>query len=184
MKKEIINRIIFVLALILIILGLIYLSNQIKDKPFNNIELEDRSIIVNNFTEFSYYDTIIVAGLMELGIQNVVVNVGTLSDAAKENFRNQGGESLSAHIKELDGSFYLFISPDNRFKQIEVISHELIHLQQYHSNDLIVKNDTIFWKKVPYMLYETQYDQRPWEEDAFSRGRGLQNKLNNILYSE
>lgn len=184
MKKKTKNTILFLILFGILIVVILFLSKQVKDKPFNPVVLDNSTTMINNFTEFEYYDTVIHVGLEELGLKNIVINISTLSEEAQENFRSQGGQDLAAHIRERNGYYYLFISPNNRLQQIRVISHELIHLQQYHSKDLIYKNDTVIWKNDLYILSNKQYSERPWEDDAYQREGDLEKKIKNTLYSE
>ena len=91
--------------------------------------------------------------------------------------------SVKAHIRKAEGGYIIWIDDLSRETNIEVIAHELIHLQQYHMESLILKGDTLFWKDQVFNIHSLPpYDQRDWETDAFSRQGDLKLKIKNILY--
>lgn len=165
----------------LILLGILiyFISNQ-KEVLYKQVELNHNKNIVFNQTNKTYYDTILYVGLKELEIEGVVVTVRELSEGAKENFRQQGGDLL-AHLRELDGDYYLFISDIDKSDAIKVLSHELIHLKQYYTKEILYANNIIYWKDQKYDLNTISYDDRPWETDAFNKQTELSNKISNIL---
>ena len=92
---------------------------------------------------------------------------------------------MQAHIRQTDGGFIIWIAELNRMQNIEVISHELIHLQQYSNKDLILteENKTLIYKDIKYEVGNLpSYDSRPWETEAFAKQEDLKTKIKNILY--
>ena len=179
MKKNNLFIILGVLLFLIIIL-LVYLGNK-EGKAFNRVTLDTNKNYVLNTTEYDYYDTIIHIGLIELGYEGIDITVAPLSEKARENFRNSGGD-LHAHLREKDGKYYLFILPSSKEQSITIISHELIHLTQYHTKKLIYENGVITWEGRQYGVEEINYNIRPWEEEAFQLEGGLSNQISKILY--
>lgn len=177
------QKIMFIGVIAVLIGTLIYFILNQKEPTFREVDIKYNRNIVFNQTDKSYYDTILYLGLQELGIEGAVVSIRELSEGAKENFREQGGD-LTAHLRELNGDYYLFISDIDKSDAIKVISHELIHLKQYHTKELSYQNNVVIWKGKPYNLSEITYDDRPWESDAFTRQTELSNKITNILVTE
>jgi hypothetical protein len=176
---------IMVIVLLLTLLGLlIYFSSKIEHSNFNTINFDDDSTIVYNKTGIQYYDTIIKVGLHELGIKNIEITVDVVPETSQKKFEQQGGEKLVAHLREYLGNYFLFIIPNDRNTQINVIAHELIHLKQYEEKDLIYENNVLTWKGVQYDLYQNLYNDRPWEDDAYSKELELETKIKNVLYSK
>ena len=180
MKTKLYPYIIGAVVVTAIAIG-IYYSETSKPKSIVPVEIEDKSNLVFNFTSQSYYDTIILTGLQILGIQDVGVTVEPLSDKAKENFAKQGGE-LAAHLREYYGSYYLYIDPAPLNEAIDVIAHELIHLKQYNTSELVFKNDTLTWRNKIYERNELSYGERPWEIDADEKGNELAKQIKEKLY--
>ena len=176
--KNNIWKILGIILLIVLILILI-LTTKKEDKPFNQIELSYRNTITNTASP-SYYDTILSVGMDQMNISGYSVLVNKLSDNAKSQFDGE----LSAHIRYVNSNFYLFIDDMDRKDAIDVISHEIIHMQQYISGDLIYNKDgNVNWKGEIIDLKSSEYDKRPWESDAFSRQIKLSNSIEKIILS-
>jgi hypothetical protein len=106
--------------------------------------------------------------------------VEQISDAAKSQFHGD----LKAHIRYYNNGFYLFTGPLSRNQSIEVLCHEVIHMQQYSSGDLIYDNGNITWKGETLELNSKEYENRPWEKDAFSRQTQLIKSVEDVLYKD
>ena len=149
-----------------------------EERPFKQVELTANNSVLNG-TDLPYYDTIMSVGLDQAGLSNILITIEPLSDRARSQFDG----SLKAHIRYWDGQYYLFIGDFGRTEAIEVISHEIVHIQQYESQDLTYDNTTgdIIWKDRLYTL-ETNYEDRPWETDAFSKQSSISDRITSILY--
>lgn len=179
------NKYLKPLLIVLLIGVIIFLLLNKKTKPdyFKQVELNQINQIINN-TDKPYLDTIVSVGLDQLGIGNVVVLINPLSKTAKESFDLSVGGSLEAHIRESNGTFYIFINNElTKTEVLTVISHELIHLKQYYEKRFIYENDTITWMGIKYKINQIRYDERPWETEAFIRQNDLVEKIETILYN-
>lgn len=177
MKKTYLKIISAILVVCLVFFFL--LIGRASDRPFNQVVLPDVNFITNGSLP-SYYDTIISVGLDQAGIKDLNVVVNTLSDGAKEQFEGQ----LKAHIRNLNGTFYLFISDLDREDAIRVISHEIIHIQQYISGDLVYDENGLFWKGQNIDLEKVEYQEREWEIEAFRKENQLINSVEQILWGD
>lgn len=171
--------------LIILLIGLaifLFLNRKTKSDYFKKVDLNKENRIVNN-TDKPYLDTIVSVGLDRLGINNVDVLIYPLSETARKNFQRTSGGDLDAHIRENNGVFYVFMNSElGRSEMITVLSHELIHLKQYHEKRVIYKDDTIIWMGIKYKLNQIAYDDRPWENEAFIRQNDLIEKIEKVLY--
>ena len=175
MKK---NIILIVGVIIFLLLFFVIIGNtQGEDKPFKQIELSYRNA-VNNFENPSYYDTILQVGLDNMGIEGVIVNVMKLSDGAKSQFDGE----LKAHVRYVGENFYLFIDEMEREEAIQVISHEIIHMEQYMSGDLVYNGTNVIWLGQEISSNSKEYEDRPWERDAFKRENELSDNISKILW--
>lgn len=175
MKK---NIILIVGVIIFLLLFFVIIGNtQGEDKPFKQIELSYRNA-VNNYENPSYYDTILQVGLDNMGIEGVIVNVMKLSDGAKSQFDGE----LKAHVRYVGENFYLFIDEMEREEAIQVISHEIIHMEQYMSGDLVYNGTNVIWLGQEISLNSKEYEDRPWERDAFKRENELSDNISKILW--
>lgn len=149
------------------------------EKPFNQIELSNNNEIENN-TAITFIDTIASVGLDELGLKGIKLLIYPLTETSKDNFT--GGE-LKAHIRYHQGIYYLFIDEMSREKSITVVSHELIHITQYHTGTLdYIGAGNVLWQGELYSVEQLEYETRPWETDAYAKESELSTKLSGILY--
>lgn len=171
-------KVLVILFLVFIVFFL--LKTQAEDKPFNQVDLTYKNTITNSLN-LHYYDTVLSVGMDQMGISGYSVSVSKLSENAKSQFDGE----LRAHIRFLNSHFYLFIDEMNRRESIDVISHEIIHMQQYISGDLFYdEKGNVNWKGQDIELNSSEYDKRPWESDAFSRQNQLSNSIEKILLQE
>lgn len=170
---------IYKILLILLIILLILLIVKIKpsNEPFNRVTLTNDNSI-ENLVYPSYYDTILNVAMSQMNLSGNIVIIQPLSDNAKSQFDGE----LKAHIRYFNGKFYLFTINLDRKDAIEVLSHEVIHMDQYTSGNLIYNNNGVTWMGETMDLNSKEYEQRPWENDAFKRQGDLINSIEKILY--
>jgi hypothetical protein len=175
MKNNIL-KIVLGVILILLILLLIF-KIDLKEKTFNQVELTNYNTIQNGLFP-TYYDTIVNVAMEQMKLNGYIVNMGQLSDATKGKFDGE----LKAHIRYIDPNFFLFTETLNRREAIEVLCHEVIHMQQYSSGDLIYSDGNVTWKGETIELNSKEYENRLWEIDAFDRQKQLSKSVEKILY--
>ena len=174
------NKILIIGSVLLALTLLVVFSFNNSDtegEHFKEISLSENNSVINKELP-AYYDTIISVGLDAAGISGVYVVVGQLTDAAKEQFNGE----LKAHIRFYNGVYYLFTNEMDKAEAIRVISHELIHINQYNTGQLIYDDGEITWNGEKYDLSTLDYDYRPWEKDAFDREGDLSNKISELLH--
>jgi hypothetical protein len=179
MKKKLL--IITGIILSIFLIGALYLTVSAEEDYgyFNQVELfESNGNTITNNRLPSYYDTILSVGLSSQGIMGSYVVVDKLSDEAKEQFNGE----LKAHVRFFDGVYYLYIDEMSRGEAIKVISHEIIHIYQYNSGQLFYENGEITWNFKKYDLSSLDYDNRPWEKEAFDNEDVLSKKIFEALY--
>lgn len=165
---------------LLIIIFLIYKFYKPTENYFKPVVLDyNNSVFIYN--DKKYLDTIIKVGLKNLDIKDVMVIVYPLTSELKNIFGSD--TELKAHIRENAGfQYFIWIDDISRNESIKVLSHELIHLKQYNTSELTFHNDTLKWKGKIYDLNQYQYNDRPWEIDAFSKENELRDKITKELY--
>jgi len=174
MKNNIVKIVLGVIVL-LILLFLIFKSKK-EERAFNKVELSNFSTI-DNMVFPTYYDTVLSVAMKEMGVGGYVI-VGQLSDVAKGQFDGD----LKAHIRYFSSKFYLFTEKMDRSESIKVLCHEVVHMQQYSSGDLVYDNNFIIWKGEKIELNSKEYMDRPWEKDAFDRQSQLIKSVESVLY--
>lgn len=170
------------IGIALLIIGAITISilaliNDDREEYFNQVELSGNNSIVNTLDRVHYYDTILSVGMDGAGLSGVTVVINDMTDAA----RNQFNGELKAHIRLFNGVYYLFVGALDRGEAIQVIAHEIVHIQQYQSGELVYENGEVRWQGEVYTL-EEEYERRPWERDAFDKQSAVEASILNILY--
>lgn len=169
----------FVIFALILFLLVILLSKE--EETFNVIELSNKNLVSNRGSK-TYLDTIVQVGLDQLGIEGETVIVKEQPVA-----RDLGDEFESeAYIIYQQGQSIIFITPRiNRISAIEIISHELIHLEQYRTERLqILKGGYVCWENDTIDITTTPYDKRPWEDEAFNYGPLLEEDIKKVLYNK
>lgn len=165
--------------MIIVLLFVFIKSSNGSDRPFNQVVLSENNNIGNTALP-TFYDTILSVGLDEVGIQFQSVSISKLSDGAKSQFDGQ----LKAHLRYFGNFFYLFIDDMDKEEAITVISHEIIHIQQYLNQDLIYEEDQLIWKGEEIDLNSKEYERRPWEIEAFDREGDLASRVTKKLWGD
>ncbi len=165
---------------LLVILFVVYLILNYKDpnRPFKTIELFGDNLIQNNVYP-SYYDTVLSVAMDRMGMVGNRIVVSKLTDNAK----NQFDGVLKAHIRYHNKTFYLFVIDMNKSESIEVLSHEVIHMHQYTTGNLVYDGKVV-WMGEVFDLNSQEYEVRPWEKDAFNRQGKLINEVKEVLWVE
>jgi len=167
------------LILAVLTVTIVSLTNDNREEYFNQIELPTNNSVVNSLDRLHYYDTILAVGLDAAGINGVTVVINDLTDAAKNQFNGE----LKAHIRKFNGVYYLFAGALSRSEAIQVMAHEIAHIQQYEAGKLIYENERIRWYDEDYTFaLEDEYEKRPWEIEAFGKQSSVEAAILDILY--
>ncbi len=178
MKNNVLKIVVGIILILLIVF--LILKVDLKEKTFNQVELTNNNIIENELFP-TYYDTILNVAMEQMKLSDHIVIMGQLSESTKSKFDGD----LKAHVRYIDPNFFLFMDKLNRHEAIEVLCHEVIHMQQYSSGDLVYDNNgNVTWKGETIELSSKQYENRSWENDAFNRQKQLIKSVENILYKD
>jgi hypothetical protein len=167
--------------IVLIVIGfIIYLSSNKKQIYFKEITLSRNNIITNN-TSKSYLDTIVSQGLDVLGLKGEYVMIRTMNPSLKGAL---GADTeLRAYIIGERNQYIIYVDDLGREESLTILSHELIHLQQYSSGRLIRMEDRfVMFNGEVFNVDNIPYKDRPWEIDAFKKEKDLKMKLEKNLY--
>lgn len=176
-----------VVIIVLLIIGMIsilyYLNKQQQEEYFSPIPIERDINFVINETEMTFLDTIAYTGMVKLGLEDNLIKFVVLSDKTKEEFRKQTDSDLKAHIIYQDGVSYVFIDKMTRDEAILVMSHEFQHIQQYDSKRLkLIGPGKVVWLGDTIDVLTLDYNDRPWEKEAFNNERNFKEDLLKLLY--
>ena len=112
-------------------LAIFLITKVNEDKPFNKVTFTE-SNFVKNKTDMKYLDTLVLAGLHVLEIDKTSVLILPLDIEGSSDLE------LKAHIRQVENGYIIFIKNVDRNYALEIISHELVHLQQYNTGKLYI----------------------------------------------
>ena len=171
-------------VIIALIIGLIiyYLNRDSKTEYFNEVTLPETNTVYNS-SDNNFMDTIVAIGLQELNVKDKTVTIRNMPSYVSNNFDNQNNMQLEASIFGAGGTYVIYVTDMDRRQAIKILSHELIHLEQYTSKRLVLLNNGLVnWKGNEIVVLDYQYNDRPWEIEAFDGQGDLRKKIENILY--
>jgi hypothetical protein len=174
------KKILLILVAVLLLGALIWWATQSPRlvTSYKQVVLLEENELINT-TEHVYLDTVVNVGMHELGLKGIKVLVQPMQDRIRDKFEESEGIQLQAYIAGWMDGYTICVNGDlGRIKAIDVIAHELIHLEQYHNQDLIVGDGpVVLWMGERYDVLGIPYAERPWERDAFSREKALASKI-------
>ena len=184
MKKTLlaIMWIVIIAAAVMTIIAVGNLIQKKKDaRPFNKYDFPE-TVQVTNMTNYR-------ADTMCLYLAHKVLELDTfdLSIVYIPEHVQPKDTELYAIVQQLPfgkNQFILLLQREGMSlgKLKIALSHEFVHIEQYLSGDLVVYPLYAVWKGEDIYFGEVEYDERPFEEDAFIRQRAFKRKLNNLLY--
>jgi hypothetical protein len=150
----------------------------------NDVNYKQSNQVINHIKN-NYLENIIYVGLYELRLDSLTVNLYYLPDNLKVVMLGDDKVITNAMVfRNFERNYSIFINENSINKNIvEYIAHELIHIQQFNSNRLIVFNELNYIKfdhKI-YLTTQTNYQNRPWEIEAFSKQDELEARILQIL---
>lgn len=175
------KKIVIISLFILSILFFFYLIFFNSSNTFKNIKNLNKGKIVNT-TDDKYIDTILYCGLNLSNIDSINIVILPIENKSKYLYFNDNIE-FKALINYYSGVYYLYIDDNTRNENIEIISHEIVHINQYYNKKLILLNNGyVIWNGDTLNGNKINYYERPWEIEAFSEQNIIKNKILKILY--
>lgn len=165
--------------IVLLALAVWIVIDAFKDVYFKRVTLSENNIVVN-YTKYPYMDTIVYVGLDSLGMCDMNVQVKRLSEEAIANFSSD--LDLRGTIYGDGHQYVMYIGEGSRAEHVNIVAHELIHLRQYYSKQLVYDGWYVYWNRAKYDIKELAYGIRPWEADAFEQEVYLERKIRSVLY--
>lgn len=178
MKK--IFKIIGIVLLIILFIFLLFKIITYKEKSFSHIKIDDKYKIVNA-TKTNYLDTIVYAGLKSIDIDSVNVAIISIDRVKKCIDKENDDIQIKAFVVGHDNIYQIYIGDYSKRVSISIISHEIVHIKQYYNKKLIdIGNNTFIWERDTTNVMN--YNDRPWEKEAFKEQKDIENKMIDILY--
>jgi hypothetical protein len=172
------------IAIVILIFGcfiyIVFFNKTKKEENFVKIELIKNNKIINN-TGKPYMDTIVHVGLNSLNIKDVTLVINNLDNELKRIISKD--LIIRGFIIKQPKKYIIWIDDFGKNETITVLSHELIHLKQYHTNKIIIIKKDVLWDgKLYENVNDSDYNLRPWEIEAFSDQNDLSKKIKSKLY--
>jgi hypothetical protein len=172
-------KIIIAVLVVALLSFIIWKAVVYKEPAFKTVILNP-SNLTRNYTDMKYLDTIVRVGLNELNMKDIGVIIRPMGSIKNlENFKDL---DIEAYIVGSGKIYTIYIKNSNRSESITIISHELIHLLQSNTNQLVIDKGVIFWMGEEVDIKKVPYAERPWEIEAFSKEGDLKNKIESKLY--
>lgn len=172
------NILLIVLAIIILV-GIILLATR-KETTFRTYTSLNNNYIQNFVESKTYLDTIVMVGLDKLGINGYSVHIRPQT----KGFKIDDEFTTEAFIlgNEYQSAIYTKESL-NRYTAIKILSHELIHLDQYRSGKIKRVGTTgVEWDgELIEDITLIPYQEREWEKEAFDKGRDLEKEIRKEL---
>lgn len=180
-KKKILYVIISLIIACLIVFVIVYNSKPVE---YNSVEIPADNKIMNNSSR-PYLDTIVAIGMSKLSIDSCRVIIRDMpEDLSNNSDRGTGGMDLKATVFESGGTYFIYVNKSvSKSNAIEVIAHEIIHLEQFWSGRLIVLNKSglVNWEGEQFETLQIDYNSRPWEIEAFREDGELSSLIEEVL---
>jgi hypothetical protein len=165
--------------IVLLALVVWLIIDQSKHHYFKRTQFSENNIVIN-YTKYPYIDTIVYIGLDSLGMCDMTVTVKRLSEEAKANFPSD--LEVRGAIYGDGHQYVMYVTDASRSEHINIVAHELIHLRQFYSKQLVYDGWYVYWNRAKYDLKEIEYGMRPWEADAFQQEVDLERRIKSVLY--
>lgn len=150
--------------------------------PYKEIDF-DVNNNVTNYSSIKYADTLSHIGLDYLKVRNSNIYI---LDAKPHVIRNiLPNERVSGFVIENQKNTYqIYLDPDlSRSRMLDVLAHELIHIEQRHSNRLeILDIEYAVFEGDTLSMNEVSYRDRPWEIEAYKDQREVKRHIKSIVF--
>ena len=181
MKKK---TIFIIIGVILGLVLIIFLLTKIPKRQFNSFTFPN-IMAVKNYTDNEMSDTITMVALNKMmSYDTMTINIFELKGIYDTPDYEFSGVIMNVPFQ--DHTYNLFLKNSLSMSSLKnVITHELIHLEQYEKNYLQTINDIGYvWMGDTVKYSDVPYDKRPHEIEAYKEGPKLLKELNNILYKK
>lgn len=184
--KTTLKTIMWVLIVIVAIFTIISVGTIIQKKkdarPFNQYDFPS-TLVVANATEYDRIDTLCLYLAHHItGLDTINLIITYIPEHV-----NEGEMEFYGMIQMLPFQKNQFVLLLNRnqmslSKLKETLSHEFVHVRQYISGDLVMYPLYAIWKGEDIYFGEVDYEDRPFEIEAFGNQRKITKELNKLLY--
>jgi hypothetical protein len=181
-KNKFLKYFILLIGLIIILFTIFYKPTKFT---LTDEYIRNNTVTVNISKNKEYIENITYVGLHILDIDSATVNIFDMPNIIKRNNFLNGYTIKAFIINNFKNDYTIFIDFNEPLNNLLIIlSHEFIHLEQYHSGrlELLFGGSIIKYNDNLYILKNIKYNNRPWEIDAFDKEFNLSTDIKSILY--
>ena len=170
------------IVVINIVIALFIIAQRNRDaKQFNHRDFPE-SLAVNNMTDYEKADTISLYLAQQFGIPELNLIIVYIPEDINEEKTEFYGIVQQLPFKT-NQFIILFDREEMSLTELkETLSHEFVHINQCISGDLVIYPNFAIWRGEDVYFGETNYKERPFEMEAFSKQRKVKKKLDKALY--
>lgn len=156
------------------------LNSCITTKYYTNFVVPE-SVTVNNFTDYAGSDTMIMVILSDiLNYDTIGVNIYPLYGGFNYEDFVISAQITKNPFEEDKYSIYLADGLEEDILE-DIITHELIHLQQMESGDLTILTNQYVWMGDTVDFTDVVYNNRLFEIDAFNNQDYVRFELDSLI---
>lgn len=157
--------------------------NLFKKKKPKVWTFGDNPKVTCKITNWCKYDLITICKIIItqiLNLTDVTLNIVN-DDRTLDKFSTEDVQILAILYKtKLPHTYMLYLSSNLHKELLSVICHEMVHLKQYESGDLDLKDYKFYWKGKQYD--EPVYWNRPWEKEAKKEQYNIEKQVKKLYY--
>jgi len=158
---------------------------------FDHVEVPRTYSIINK-TDLDYIDKVATVGLLEMGLDTIYLQIYPMGDETVSKSKDDV-DIVGRVISDKEGTSSYIMQIDTKMSVrdiIKTIAHEIIHIEQHESGKLIKHRDEngtitgiVTWDGWPhYDIFKMNYEDFPWEKDAYKRDDALYDKMMEELF--
>lgn len=149
-----------------------------------NAQFNSNRII--NKTDNANVTGILLTGLQALNLDSMTITVISINKIKTlKRVESECNTTFSAFIAGYKNEYVIYIDNTDKAETLNILSHELIHLYQIYTNNLLIGDNYIIWQQIHIYSFNTiNYNKSPWEIEARECSILLRQQINKILNYE
>lgn len=147
----------------------------------SNAQFNSNRII--NKTDNAHVTGILLTGLQALNLDSITITVVSINKIKTlKRVESECNTTFDAFIVGFKHEYVIYIDNMDKDKSLDRLSHELIHLYQIYTGNLVVADTYILWQQSSIHPFKTiNYSKSPWEIEAKDCSILLRYQINKIL---
>lgn len=171
----------YIFILILLIIAIIVIYNIVNKKEMNKFTFPS-TCTAKNSTDYKELDTILLVATNKiLKIDTIDLHIFYMST----NNLNTSDIEIAGFIEKVifkPHTYSVFVSKNLPLSIEEFVSHEITHLYQMETGDLMQLKNAAFYKGKYINYLIVPYKNREFEKEAFNKQDSIENQLKKLLY--